>query len=126
MHLAERERLLREAIEAKSQSALEALQRQHDDLLQRHSQELAKEQRRIVEFEMEVRQTREEGEADVQAVKVRNAKLEGELRMRQGQITEVEGRLEAQRAHVEQLSGSLDAVTAERDAHLSAKEKAEA
>jgi len=125
----EAENQMRSSAERISQSQLEekdTLLEHRIAAIERLEHELGESRRRGEELEAAVAKAREDVEAKVHAMGVRNAQLEGELRSRQERLTEVEGRLEAQRQYLEQVNATLNQAQTDRDTLLHTKGSLEA
>uniref|UniRef100_A0A7S4R5X6 Uncharacterized protein n=1 Tax=Alexandrium monilatum TaxID=311494 RepID=A0A7S4R5X6_9DINO len=115
------ERILQSQLEEK-----DTLLEHRNATIERLEHDLADARRRIDELDAAVSKAREDGEAKVHAMGVRNAQLEGELRSRHERLTEVEGRLEAQRQYLEQVNETLNQAQLDRDTLMHTKGSLEA
>eukprot|EP00929_Paragymnodinium_shiwhaense_P076315 TRINITY_DN39213_c0_g1_i1.p1 TRINITY_DN39213_c0_g1~~TRINITY_DN39213_c0_g1_i1.p1 ORF type:complete len:692 (-),score=240.81 TRINITY_DN39213_c0_g1_i1:118-2193(-) len=120
----QRERQTHNAAKHALENSQNATQELRATMLEPLQKELETARRRIAELEAS-QASRSQAEVDkdekLQAVRARNAQVEGELRKGQERNCEVEGRLEAQRQYIEQLSGMVAQAQADKDNLMATK-----
>mmetsp|Transcript_61095 Transcript_61095/g.177091 ORF Transcript_61095/g.177091 Transcript_61095/m.177091 type:complete len:1146 (+) Transcript_61095:118-3555(+) len=114
----------RSSAEKVAQSQLEekdTLLQHRDSAITRLEADLEASKQKVRDLEGAVSKARADNDESSHALKLQNAKLEGELRTRHERLTEVEARLESQRQYLEQLSDSLSKAQTDRDSLMETK-----